>query len=156
MEDATEERLDAEALDRRRPTARAGALAALVTLLAACTAPSPSTLPSAASPSPFDTTGRAAASWSLAPGEELTPKTRSILIGVRWMACASGAAVEDPQPVVTYEEDRVTLAVYGIVPEGPDFLCQGTEISALEVPLTEPLGNRPLVPGAKPATVWPT
>lgn len=127
---------------------------ALAGLLAGCTGASEGTS-TASTPAPFDTSGRAAADWELAPGESLTSRTTSILVSVRWGACASAALVEDPRPVVTYEPGRVTLTVYGIVPNGHDFTCQGNPSSALEVRLSEPLGNRELVPGAEPVTSWP-
>lgn len=63
--------------------------------------------------------------------------------------------MQDPQPVLSYGRSEVALTIWGVVPEGPDFTCQGNPATTIEVRLSEPLGDRALVPGETPATQWP-
>jgi hypothetical protein len=133
-------------------------LAVVGTTLAAsaCTAGSGSSgVTSPPTPTPVNTTGRAAAWWALSQGFVASPGSTSLTVDVRWIPCASGVAVEDPKPVVTYSATRVSLSVWGIPPSGDFFSCQGNKITTIEVPLSEPLGDRTVVEGTKPDTVLP-
>ncbi len=122
-------------------------------LLAGCTS-TPSN-DGATSPTPFDTAGRAAAAWTLSVGASPSPDSRSVEVDVHWVPCASGVAVADPRPVLSYSDTTVALTVWGTPPAGTDFDCQGNKVTTIEVPLGEPLGDRTLVQGAEPSQNWP-
>lgn len=124
-----------------------------VSLLTGCTS-TPST-DADKSPTPFSTAGRAAAAWKLSDGASPSPDSRSVKVDVHWVPCASGAAVDDPRPVVSYSDTQVTISVWGKLPSSGDADCQGNKVTTIEVPLSEPLGDRKLVPGTEPSTRWP-
>jgi hypothetical protein len=125
------------------------AVALLLTLGACTDAPSDPPPAGDAGVTPtaeVDTEGRKVAQWQFA-GQEPGPDDREFDVQVAWIACASGAKAEDPQPVVEYGEDTVTLTVWAIPPEGNAFECPGNPPVTVTVTLTEPLGDREVVPG---------
>jgi hypothetical protein len=93
-----------------------------------------------------DTEGRKVAQWQFA-GEKPGPDAREFDVQVTWITCTGGARAEDPQPVVEYGEDAVTLTVWAIPPEGNAFTCPGNSPVTVTVTLSEPLGDREVVPG---------
>lgn len=106
------------------------------------TADGPGTSPTAQ----VDTEGRKVAEWQFA-GEEPGPDVREFDVQVAWIDCTGGAKPVDPQPVVEYEEDIVTLTVWAIPPKGNAFTCPGNPPVTVTVRLTESLGDREVVPG---------
>jgi hypothetical protein len=105
-------------------------------------------------PAPVSTVGRVPAEWFFSPGSTPSPGATSLTVVVRWRQCASGVAVQDPRPVVSYSQTHVLLSVWGIQP-GNGGRCQSTMPTTIEVPLTEPLGNRTVTEGADLSSPWP-
>ncbi len=93
-----------------------------------------------------DTDGRKVAHWQFA-GKEPRPEDREFDVQVAWIACTGGAKAQDPQPVVEYGEDIAILTVWAIPPEGNAHTCQGNPPVTVTVTMTEPLGDREVVPG---------
>lgn len=102
---------------------------------------------SAASPDPtFDVSGREVAQWKLAPGE-LTPSDQEVDVLISWVTCTSAAKPRDPQAVLQYGEQDVTLTVWAVPPEGNAFECPANPWVPVTVQLDQPLGDRAIVPG---------
>lgn len=127
-------------------------LTATALSVSACTAAT-----ATSTPTPVSTVGREAALWELAPGFTPSPQSTSLTVSVSWLRCASGVAVEDPQPVVTYSVTEVSLSIWGKSPgdgnpsTGETSQCNGNVITSFQVPLTEPLGDRAIIEGAVPS-----
>jgi hypothetical protein len=125
---------------------------ALLLTLGACTeaqtGPTPAGDVGTTSTAEVDTEGRKVAQWEFA-GQEPGPDDRQFDVQVAWIACAGGAQAEDPQPVVEYVEGTVTLTVWAIPPKGKIFTCQSNPTVTVTVTLTEPLGDRQVVPGSE-------
>lgn len=157
------DRIDTDAIlrgGRRRRRVRAAAALGSVAAVLACVAAlvvavRPTPEPAPVAPTPVDTTGRAAAYWEFPDGSRPSPEASALFVEVRWVGCASGAAVKDPQPVISYTDTSVALAVWGIPPVGSEFNCPGNPRTTIVVPLREPLGDRIVVPGAAPVTSFP-
>jgi hypothetical protein len=94
-----------------------------------------------------ETTGRAMARWTYEEGFKPTATSWELRVRAMWVGCASGAAPVDPQPVVGYSSNEVSVAVWAIPPVGEAFTCQGNSSVKLRIPLKEPLGSRDVVPG---------
>lgn len=103
--------------------------------------------PSTPSPDVPETGGRAIARWTYQEGFQPTATSRELRVHAAWVGCASGAAPVDPKPVVKYSSKRVSLTVWAIPPEGDAWTCQGNADVQLTIPLSEPVGSRPVVPG---------
>ncbi|HET7900082.1 MAG TPA: hypothetical protein VFL59_02775 [Candidatus Nanopelagicales bacterium] len=157
------DRIDTDAVLRggrrrrhRRTAAALGSVAVVLVIVASLVlAIRPRGTEPPVAPTPVDTAGRAAANWQFPEGMRPDANSTSLTVDVRWGACASGAAVVDPRPVVGYSATEVSLIVWGIPPEGTDFDCIGNPATRMVIPLREPLGDRFVVPGAPPVIGFP-
>ena len=93
---------------------------------------------------PVDT---AAASWALAPGQEVGPDSSLLDVLVTRVGCNSGVTGHVEEPDVVLEDDRVVVT-FVVTPGEPEAAtCQGNPEEPWLLTLPEPLGDRSLVDG---------
>lgn len=88
------------------------------------------------------------ATWTLAPGQPLTPHTEVINVLVAELACASGSSPEGRLvPAAAVYQETAIIIIYGVRPlHGPQ-TCQAAPAAATRLRLSEPLGDRQLLDG---------
>lgn len=118
--------------------------------LAACAgtaSPEPRATAIVESPSAAPETSGASATWELVDPDSITPETTSLDVEVTRIECASGVTGDLLAPVVSYDEDRVTIRI-DAAPRGMGAAnCQGNDAVPVTVELAEPLGERVLIDG---------
>ncbi|MGG5259828.1 hypothetical protein [Phycicoccus avicenniae] len=89
----------------------------------------------------------AGASWSLAPGQEVTAASTELQVLVTRVGCNSGVTGTAEEPTVDVGADRVVVT-FVVTPEEPGSAdCQGNPEVPFTLLLPEPLGARALVDG---------
>lgn len=88
-----------------------------------------------------------AATWHLAPDQEIRPDTTSFYVDVRERACTGGQSSADrvQAPIVSADEDRVVVAFTVALPEGPLTNCIANPTSRHLVELPFALAGRSVV-----------
>jgi len=127
----------------------------MVLTLAACTAASTepntpdTTVPdSTADSTPsLDTADKAVTTWKFIRGDEPESTDEAFEVQATWGACNGGVGPKDPQPVVKYSAETLTLTVWANTPEPGAHRCQANPWIPVTVNLTEPLGDRDVVAG---------
>lgn len=124
-------------------------LGLLVLALAACTggAETAST-PTPSATSTVNVTGREPVAWKLTDGQP-APSATAVEVEAAWRACTGGVQPDDPQPVITYGADNITVTIWAIPPKGRNHTCPGNPSVRLTVSLTEPVGDRLVVQGSE-------
>lgn len=92
--------------------------------------------------------GTGAATWVVAPDEQIAAGTTTFTALVTRLSCSGGVTgtVEEPRIRVTDEQVILTFRVSPEDPAAAD--CQGNDAVPYDVELPEPLGDRALVDGA--------
>jgi len=95
--------------------------------------------------------GAGAATWVLAPGQEVDRESTTFEAAVTERACSGGSSSEGRirEPVIIYEPDRV-LVIFTVdpLPDGA-YTCPGNPPTQVPVELSEPLGDRQLLDGGE-------
>jgi hypothetical protein len=97
-----------------------------------------------------DIGGLSAATWRLAPEQEIDTATTSFLADVVEWRCTGGQSSEDRvrPPLIAYQPQRVVV-VFTVdpPPPPPDNVCIANPATRVSVELSEPLGDRELLDG---------
>jgi hypothetical protein len=93
--------------------------------------------------------GRQAITWTLAPGQRLTPSTTSIEVNLGPGECDSGQGQNERlKPPVFREENGALLMALWLRPVHGGQTCQALIEPPVTIELPEPLGNRRLLDGS--------
>lgn len=93
------------------------------------------------------TGGSAAATWTIAPNQEVDAETSKFTVLVTRLGCNGGVTGEVQQPDVRHDDEEVVLT-FAVKPDEPSSAtCQGNDQVPYDVTLEEPLGDRKLVDG---------
>lgn len=89
--------------------------------------------------------------WALPDGFNIGPETTHFLALVTERACSGGRSSEDRivGPEIEYVDDTAVVVTFGVRPLPGDQECPGNPVTAVEVHLAEPLGNRLLLDGGR-------
>jgi hypothetical protein len=97
-----------------------------------------------------DIGGLSAATWRLAPEQEIDTATTSFLADVTESGCTGGQSSENRvrPPLIAYQPQRVVV-VFTVdpPPPPPDNVCIANPATRVAVELSEPLGDRELLDG---------
>lgn len=90
-----------------------------------------------------------AASWQLAPGQQITPETRTFDVLVTASGCSSGERPDGriAPAAAIYQETSVTV-IFGARPLPGAQTCQSAPPAMVTLRLDEPLGDRQLLDGS--------
>jgi hypothetical protein len=89
----------------------------------------------------------AAATWTVAPNQEIDASTSELRLLVSRLGCNSGVTGEVQKPDVRVDDEQVVLT-FAVEPDEPSSAtCQGNDQVPYDVVLPEPLGDRSLVDG---------
>ena len=89
----------------------------------------------------------AAASWKIAPGEEVGPTSKQLQVLVTRVGCNSGVTGNVEEPEIEVNSDRV-IVTFVVTPGEPGSAdCQGNPDVHFRLTLPEPLGSRALADG---------
>ena len=89
----------------------------------------------------------AAASWKIAPGEEVGPTSKQLQVLVTRVGCNSGVTGNVEEPEIEVNSDRV-IVTFVVTPGEPGSAdCQGNPVVPFRLTLPEPLGSRALADG---------
>ncbi|GAA1724862.1 hypothetical protein [Brachybacterium phenoliresistens] len=87
------------------------------------------------------------ATWSLAPGQEVTAETTVLKLEATRTSCANGRTGELLEPVITVSESRVIVRIDAVPLKPGGYDCPGNDRVPVTVRLEEPVGDRELVDG---------
>lgn len=91
--------------------------------------------------------GSAAATWTIAPHEEVGAGTSSFEVLVTRSGCNGGVTGEVQEPEVQLEDEEVVIT-FAVKPDEPSSAtCEGNDQVPYDVVLDEPLSDRRLVDG---------
>lgn len=137
-------------MNGRQPNVLGILCIASIMLIGCSASPSPQSPPVAVASVPSDapdSTG-APATWQLVDPGGVTSDSTTLEVEVTRLDCANGVTGDLLAPVVTYEEDRVTIRIDAAPNALAAANCQGNDAVPVSVPLSEPLGRRTLIDGA--------
>jgi hypothetical protein len=91
--------------------------------------------------------GSAAATWAVAPNQEISAATSNFTVLVSRLGCNSGVTGEAQQPEVQLDDGEVIIT-FTVRPDEPSSAtCPSNDQVPYDVELGEPLGDRALVDG---------
>lgn len=90
---------------------------------------------------------RAAATWDLAPDQEIDGRTTVVTVLVTRLDCNSGVTGKVNKPTIELTEGELVVT-FNVSPGQPDAAtCEGNDQVPYDLELPEPLGDRRLVDG---------